>query len=819
MLDAYAPLDGRFDEMVDDQGRVRPHWKNVAAALGALDARKQMECRVELRRLLQEHGVTYNIYGRKSKAPSPWALDYLPLVVSSREWREVEVGLAQRAEVLRHLIADIYGPQELIQRGVIPAALVFRHPGFLLPCWHTESLLQQALVIYAADLGRAPDGSFWVTADRTQAPSGVGYALEARAITSRVLPSLFREANVHPVLPFLRALRRSLTQLAAGEPDAIAVLTPGMANETYSEHAFLARNLGLPLVEGSDLQISRGRCWLLTADGRQPIRTVLRRLDDTFCDPLELNRQSVLGAPGLLQCVRNRSLNFANPLGSGVAENPGLMRYLPAVCRAVLGEDLKLRSVPTYWCGDADDRRRVRADFTQMVIRPLHHPGASGGVRVADLSAEQQAALRARVEAQPEAYAAHPAPLQGCGPVLTRQGVESRSVELRTFAVAEGDSFKVMSGGLARAGHTRENWRLSGQAGGISKDVWVLASEPQSDAQILPHYLPVRTRATLNEPHVADNLLWLARYLVRGELLARLLGHTLKRVIELGPQGLDAMGAALCRAVTWQTTLYPGFIGPDGVSPLANPAPGLHDAIHLPGSLSLAGVCLSAQLASGPLRHLLTTEISVNLVRLADDLAGDPGLEAQRRAVAQVELRLAAINGYLLRVMPQGGARQLIELGMAVETALGTIRLLRSLALDRALIDESGPLLLDLLNSTTTALEGLEPGSPLAVISAALMAESNPCSVRHQLMRIDNGVRSLPAAHSGDSRLEADVAQQLIALGSLELPSLVAMDDASLQLDRQLQTLDDWFRRLAVRLEQRYTPRRPAPSSQLVRTA
>lgn len=804
---------------------MRPPWRGLIETFNGMDERKLTERRIELQRLLREHGVTYNIYGRQSRQsrrPRPWALDLLPIVFTSREWREVEVAVAQRAELLRLIIADLYGPQKLILRGLLPAELVFRHPGFLLPCWGSQADIASLLVLYAADLGRDANGELCFTADRTQAPSGVGYALEARTISSRVLPSLFRESNVHPVLPFLRAMRRTLLWLTGDETDAVGVLTPGTANETYSEHAYLARQMGLPLLEGGDLLVDKGRCWMLTAEGRKPIRTLLRRMDDSFCEPLELNRQSILGTPGVLQAVRNRNLNFANALGSGVVENPGLMAYLPQLCQALLGEELRIPSVKTWWCGDQQQRAEVRDAFGSLMLRDIAQPDADRIV-VSALSSDEQAVLWAKVEADPGRWAAQPEQMHGSAPVLTRKGLASHRMELRTFAVTDGDNYRVMSGGLARVGRSSESWRVSGQSGGIGKDIWVLSSDTQRDAQILPQYLPRGGRVTtLTEPHIADNLLWMARYLVRGELLARMLGTTMKRVDELGMQGLDDVGVAQCQALTWQSTLYPGFVGPEAAVVLANPVPELMRLIKEPCPESLLGICTALQESAYPLRHLLTNEMSALLVRLDEDLTREEvapvAIGSAANCVKQIELRLAAIIGYLERSMPDGGARQLIEMGMAVEAAQSTVRLLRSLAVEQNRIHETGPLVLELINTTTGFVDDAEPGSQIAVFQIALLADANPCSVRNQLMRIESCLRAMPSGRAGEASLESQIAEKLVELGTLDLEQLLSPADAAPRVDAMLAELHDWMRQLASRIEQRYTPRRQARASQLVQT-
>nr|MBV6629458.1 circularly permuted type 2 ATP-grasp protein [Oceanococcus sp. HetDA_MAG_MS8] len=816
LFDNYQAHAGRYDELVTADGGLRAHWADLAQVVAGFDARQLSERRFEMQRMLREHGVTYNIYGRDRRTPGGWALDLLPLVLTSVEWRDIEVGMAQRAELLRVILADIYGPQRLLSRGLLPARLVLGHPGFLLPCWQAEAVGEQALTLYAADLGRQPDGSLWVTADRTQAPSGMGYALEARTISSRVLPSLFRESHVHPVLPFVRALRRRLVTLAEDEPEAIGVLTPGAANETYSEHAYLARQLGLSLVEGEDLMVEQGKTWMLGATGPQAIRVLLRRMDDHFCEPLELNRHSLLGTPGLLQSVRNRSLCMVNPLGSGVVENPGLMPFLPQICKQVLGEELKLPSVTTLWCANSGVTQKVFQEPERWVLRNVRSQ-ETVHQSLAELSQEARTALREQVEADPESYVVQPALAHSCAPVLTRQGVVTRSVEMRTFALAEGEEFRVMTGGLARTGRSADSWRVSGQLGGVSKDIWVLASEAQRDAQILPQFLrPRSSSASLRDPHVAERLLWMGRYLVRGEILARLLQVVIKRLIELAPQAPDVVAQQLCRALTWQTTLYPGFVGPMGESARQQPLTELQAIMCGEHPSALRGLGRQLRDDAFVLRHLLPAEGLAQLARLDEDLVQLADYDSLHRAAEQAALRLAAVHGGLLRSLPEDSVRHLLELGAAVENTQMTVRLLRSLIMDPALLDETGPALFDVLGIPPFVVGAEEQSTQEALLQNVLLADRHPGTVRYQLMVVERGLRAMPALNPSEHRLEAHVADKLVEVGSWDAAGLCADTE---HLEATLSALSDWLRLLGSRLERRYAPRRPARSVQLVQTA
>ncbi|MGJ8669783.1 MAG: circularly permuted type 2 ATP-grasp protein, partial [Oceanococcus sp.] len=609
LFNAYRPAPGRYDELIDADGRMRPHWGELTGAISALDKREMAERQADMHRMLVEHGVSYNVYDGNQAVARTWPMDLLPMLVESRVWRDVEVGIAQRAELLRQLMHDIYGPQKLLRSGLLPAHIVFAHHGFLLPCMNANVPLEHQLIIYGADLGRSPDGRIWVTGDRTQAPSGIGYALAARTVSSRVLPSAFRESNVHPILPFLRDFRTRLIQLAENDLSRIAILTPGSSNETYSEQAYLARHLGLPLLQGEDLEFHRGGCSYVGTKGRQEISVLLRRMDDDFCDPLELNRSSFIGSPGLLQGVRNRRLNFANPLGSGVLENPALMAFLPDLCREVLGEELKLPSQDTWWCGRPDDLAYVVSHFDDMVIRSFRPSARHPTLAVSSLTASNRRALLNRIKAKPTEFVAQQRLAQASAPVWQGGAIESYPLEMRTFALNFNGGYRVMSGGFARAAKNQDSWRFSGQLGGVGKDIWVLSSEPQRAAQTLPQFLPSLQRSQqLAQPHVAENLIWLGRYTARADMLTRMLLQAYEHLAEGRPSQDGGPTQTLLSAITWQTTLYPGFVGPVGANNLLTPMPTLFH-VHCSERIgSLRQDIRGMRDAVEPLRDLLVPE-------------------------------------------------------------------------------------------------------------------------------------------------------------------------------------------------------------------
>jgi uncharacterized circularly permuted ATP-grasp superfamily protein/uncharacterized alpha-E superfamily protein len=531
-LDSYLTDARRYDELLDAGGSVRAHWRPLIDALtseGGEAVRRGVDM---ARRLIVENGVTYNVYADPQGRDRPWLLDPLPLLLTAAEWREIEVGVAQRARLFDALLADLYGPQALLAAGTLPAELPFGHPNFLWPCHGIEPPGGRWLHVYAVDISRTADGQWWALADRTQAPSGPGYALENRQIVSRVFPDLLHEAGVRSLSAFFFTLRDRLLAFVPPEETPLAVvLTPGAFNETYFEHAYLARQLGLALVEGHDLTVRGDTLYLKTLGGLRRVHAVLRRLDDDFCDPVELRADSALGVPGLIGVVRAGRVMLANALGSGVLESAAWMGFIPAVARQLLGEALKLPSVATWWCGEAAALAYVVTHLHKLVIKPAYPNQKFEPVFARDLDAAAREALIERIKARPHAYVAQEhlafsqAPVWRNGAAPTT-GFAARALGIRVYAVATPDGYRVMPGGLARIASDSADV-VSMQRGGGSKDVWVLSRDRKGTDDAQPAAPPMRlTRHEDLPARLAENLFWLGRYCERCEDKARLLRAT-----------------------------------------------------------------------------------------------------------------------------------------------------------------------------------------------------------------------------------------------------------------------------------------------------
>ena len=580
LLADYAVPATRFDELLAGPGTPRAHWDAFLRALASRPSLEIGDTLSLMEREIRENGITYNVYADPKGADRPWEVDPLPLLLSADEWAGIEAGIAQRAELLNLVLGDIYGPQTLLRSGALPPPVVFGHSGFLRPAQAIRPPGGVHLFQYAADLARAPDGGWWVVSDRTQAPSGAGYALENRLVVSRVFPQMFSDLHVQHLASFFAALRDSLLHWApkpgAGEGPPLAVLlTPGPYNETYFEHALLARYLGFPLVEGNDLTVRSGCVWMKTVEGLKRVHAILRRQDDDYCDPLELRSDSALGVAGLTDCARRGTVFIGNALGSGVIESGALLGYLPKLSEQLLGEPLKLPSVATWWLGEpaAFDDAWKRLD--KLLIKPLERSAREPALFGADLSADERVLLRAKVAARPQRFVAQEWVQVSQAPVLERErsvrealasrgGSErpmsresserlvSRAVGLRVFAVATPDGYRVMPGGLTRVAVDGDSRVIAMQRGGRSKDTWVLSGAPVNASFSL--LSTTVTPGDLVGSHVnlpsrsAENLFWYGRYGERCDSAARTLRVAIAGVLDHAAEPSDGIAPAIVLA-------------------------------------------------------------------------------------------------------------------------------------------------------------------------------------------------------------------------------------------------------------------------------
>jgi uncharacterized circularly permuted ATP-grasp superfamily protein/uncharacterized alpha-E superfamily protein len=528
--------------MFSQPGQPRPHWQLLHETLRDTSPEELGRRMQSAERQIRDSGITYNVYDQPGGQDRQWELDVLPFLLPPEEWRELELGIQQRARLLDAILADLYGKQMLLHEGLLPPALVFGHSGFLRNAWGTQPPGGHFLHLYAADLTRSPDGRWWVVADRTQAPSGSGYALENRLIVSRVFSELFRRQNVRHLAQYFATLRDSLMQRAPrGDGPTLAVVwTPGPWNETYFEHALLARYLGFPLVEGGDLAVLNNKVWLKTIEGPRRVHAIIRRQDDVFCDPLELRADSALGCAGLMESVRRGQVLMANAPGSGIVEGGALYGYLPALCERLLDESLLLPSIATWWCGEPAAMEAALERAETLAFKVANRGWGRQAWLGDELDAAGLAALKQRVRAQPGLYLAQELVQVSQAPILdAKQGCipGQRGLALRLHAcMSSSGHYAVMPGGLTRVSGETAARIVAMQAGGRSKDTWVLPDGPEdSQFSLLRSTLTAADIASSKgvlTSRGAENKYWFGRSSERCEHLARLLRVALDSVLQ-----------------------------------------------------------------------------------------------------------------------------------------------------------------------------------------------------------------------------------------------------------------------------------------------
>ena len=571
LLAGYRATTGSFDEMLDAGNQPRGHWRTILESLAG-ETPEMMRQRIEaVQRQVRENGATYNVYADDKGIQRPWDLNVLPLILPHSEWTGIETAVIQRATLLNQILVDVYGEQKLLEERLLPPALIHGHAGFLRPCHGLQHKDGIALHSYAIDLARAPNGRWWVVADRTQAPSGAGYALENRSVIARTFPDLLRELKVQHLSGFFDAMRDSLAHwgrqcassgdggaaLREGEVPLIVLLTPGPYNETYYEQAYLARYLGLPLVEGSDLTVRGGIVWHKTLSGMQRVHVIMRRVDDDYCDPLELRTDSALGVAGLTEAARRGNVLIANSLGSNLLESGALLGFLPALCRRLLGQPLKMPSVATWWCGEPAALETVIKRLDQLVIKPSFPQLRQFPVFGKDLAGDARAAFIDRMRADPKNYVAQELVRLSQAPVWkpgASSGLSACAIGLRVFACATPNGYVVMPGGLTRVATGADARIINMQRGGGSKDTWIQAS-----AHVEAHGL--LKRATTSEDlirddthlssRVAENLFWFGRHAERCDNTARLLRVALDFLFNVGPENRGDEWPAVLALCTW----------------------------------------------------------------------------------------------------------------------------------------------------------------------------------------------------------------------------------------------------------------------------
>ncbi|WP_299816069.1 circularly permuted type 2 ATP-grasp protein [uncultured Roseibium sp.] len=539
LLKSYRPYPGVSDELLDPAGRVRPVWRPFIDHLSSLTPEEIGNRFARGNQYLNDAGVYFRHYGQNDEKEREWPLSHIPVIISEDDWEVISDGLIQRAGLLEQLVADLYGPNKLVSEGYLPASLIARSPEWQRPLVGVTPKSGNFLHFLAFEIGRGPDGTWWVLSDRAQAPSGAGFALENRVATGRVFNEYFARANVHRLAGFFRRFRDHLVELRGETDSRVSILTPGPMNDTYFEHAYIARYLGFMLLEGEDLTVENGRLMVRTVAGLKPVSVLWRRLDAAWSDPLELEESSRIGTAGLVQAVRDGSVTMVNALGTGILETRALLAFLPRISKRLLGESLKLPNVATWWCGDPTPRNYVKKHAQRMMFSPalstaLPFSSAQTDFIGRDFEKFHKGILETWIDSKASNLVGQEAVTLSTTPAYHEGGLVPRPMSLRVFLARTANGWEVMAGGFARIGRTEDASAIAMQEGGSAADVWIVGDKkPVKDSllhQIESPYF--KSQAGTLPARAADNLFWLGRYVERAEGAVRLLRAYHARLLE-----------------------------------------------------------------------------------------------------------------------------------------------------------------------------------------------------------------------------------------------------------------------------------------------
>jgi len=773
-----APTLARYDELMASPGTPRAHWQRFHAELQGTTGLELGDRIGLVERAIRDSGVTYNVYADPKGLDRPWDLDVLPLILPATEWQTLAAGIAQRATLLNDVLKDLYGAGRLLREGLLPPALVLGHSGFLRPAVGTQAPNGIYLHSYAADLARSPDGRWWVLADRTQAPSGAGYALENRLLVARLFPELFRELGVQRITAYFNTLRESLLHYApAGSEQPLAVvLTPGPYNETYFEHSFLARFLGFPLVEGGDLVVRDCKVWLKTLEGLQRVHTILRRQDDSFCDPLELRADSALGVPGMMECAHRGTVMIANALGSGVLESGALLGYLPKLCEALHGAPLRLPSIATWWCGEPAAQAEALRNIDHLVFKTADPGRPFEPVIGQELSSSEREAFIARVRAEPERFVAQELVRVSQAPTLTPRRpdlVGTRPIGLRVFAIATPDGYQVMPGGLTRVAADADPHVVSMQRGGSAKDTWILAGSaapalpPVPVTPELPSVAATR-RHVIIASRVVENLFWYGRYAERCDHLARLLRTGLNAALD--SEANEAAVARVAEALGLTIGRAQSARDWSAAATDENRLYGLPSQLRQLGQVAFS------------LRERMSLDNWQAVNRLAQDavIGKRVSLTETLLWIDRAVSGLMSLSGFALDGMTRDSGWRFLSIGRRLER-LSTSALTLSLAIEKP--GDGLGWLLELADSSVTyrARYATQPewGSLLELL---VFDQENPRSLMFQMQGVRDYLRKMPTA------LQADYASLWNSLVDNTM-ALAATPGLPTNLHRQLQII------------------------------
>ncbi len=727
-LSNYQLIRGASDEMMTSSGEVKPIWRPFIEHLDALqDSDLQRRC-LRANQYLADAGVFFRQYGDDSTIERDWPLSHIPVLVSEREWKKISNGLIQRAEVLDALVQDIYGENTLVANGVLPPQLVAENPEWLRPLVGVKPRDGHYLNFLAFEISRGPNGNWWILGDRTQAPSGAGFALENRVATSRAFSDFFFDiGNIHRLAGFFKEFRDALNGLSQRKKEVLGILTPGRLTDTYYEHAYIARYLGLTLLEGEDLIVIDNEVMVRTVQGLRPVSVLWRRLDSEFSDPLELNENSQLGTAGLVNAVRSGNVSLVNAIGSGVLETRALMAFMPKIAKALKGESLQMPNIATWWCGQSAERKHVLENLSSMIIGETMSTSLSVGKEAGKRDLAEITELLKRDNDQ---LVGQEVVTLSTTPVLENNKLTPKPMTIRVFACRTQSGWTVMPGGYARIGRKEDPSTIALQQGGAVADVWVVSeSNVTSPSLILERDKDLQKKQLGTLPsRAADNLFWLGRYAERSENVMRMLrAYHLRFADNPNPNN------PLLRHLENQLFTAGVNVHIDPIGPIAEilelafiSATKLRDRLSDDGWLAL--------------KHLVeqAKKLRQNMPLLGDEFA---------REMNELIHRVTALSGLIHENMYRFIGWRFLNIGRSLERAIHTSTILLSCSKEKT-PQGAWDLVLEVCDSAMSyrRLYNINTQESF-ILELVAFDELNPRSIAYHLIEIKEQISFLPLPH------------------------------------------------------------------------
>jgi len=812
IFDSYV-TESSFDEMYDDEQNIKECWKNIVDGIenAGLDSLKAKQAEIDWH--LEDNGVTYNIYDdHEGPANRSWSLDPIPFVVHEKEWETVKKGLKQRAKLLNLIIKDLYSEQRLIKDNIIPAEVIFGHKGFSTEAFDFGSKEDFNLYFYATDIARGPDGKMWVISDKTQAPSGLGYAIENRLTMNVVAQELYPNISTKKLSSFIEEFKKVIKDLAGGDSSSAALLTPGPYNETYFEHAYLSSFLEINMVQGQDLLTKNGSVWLKSLSGLKKINTLLRRVDDRYCDPLELKNDSRLGLAGLVEAIREDNVNMLNPIGSAIAENVGLNPFMKKIAQYFLKEDLILPQIATWWCGQKKELDYVIEHLDDLIIKKIDRTDDIKIYFGKNLSEEERAELISQLVQNPNQYVAQEEIGFSTVPYYGKGKVEPRNAVIRTFCLKKEDDYMVMNGGLVRMSASKDSLLVSSKSGGISKDLWILGEDaiPLNPINTLSYTPYVETSIDKITTMKAENLFWLGRYLSRSISTTRLILHVIKKITNFYRYEVATSKESqiiLQNALTHMTMTYPGFIDPDNkenldIFPMAE-ITSVVKHTHRVGSLASTVMMLSN--ANINIKDLLTLEswkLFEKMQKEWNDFVNRKN-DSTMRVASELENFLIYLMAYKELVRESIFKEQgliLYDIGYKIEDGLLLISKARSmlcLKLDKSIGHDVLEGMLNSIESFNAYRAHYKSSLTLEnVVDFLILNPQFPKSLSYMTDSLLKEFKQLPKANKALATYEDTMLKAQKLLESMDLHTLIQIKEEEgvyVELDKVLSELSDLF--------------------------